>query len=87
MIGGSILYPLITNQSEMIFRVPYPLVAQAITGFLIGFAAIGSHRLFEQTVWRFGFDRKGDDHQVSGESKETDLKTRPPKHNRPDVGL
>lgn len=87
MLLGAVIYPTITQRHEMLFTVPYPIVAQAITGLLIGFAAIGSHRLFEQTMWRFGYDRNG--HQSSGENKETDLKTRPRrKHDQsPDVGL
>lgn len=89
MLLGAITYPAITHRQEMIFTVPYPIVAQAITGLLIGFAAIGSHRLFEQTMWRFGYEKNGNasEHKTSGESKETDLKERPRRHNSPDVGL
>lgn len=89
MGSGAVVYPLITDQAEMIFRVPYPVIAQAITGFLIGFAAIGSHRLFEQTMWRFGYEKNGTpkDHDTAQivKTEEDKKRHRPPPS--PDVGL
>jgi hypothetical protein len=93
MILGAVTYPMITNSGDMIFTVPYPLVAQSIIGFIIGFAAIGVHRLFEQTMWRFGYDKNGGNgtsqHKATGEKFETDLKKRPTEKRDPppDVGL
>lgn len=95
MFLGSTIYPLITHSGDMIFSVPYPVVAQAIIGLIIGFSAIGSHRLFEQTVWRFGLDKNGTNDQRTDEpvdhetvfltKQEADKKRHRPKNH--DVGL
>jgi hypothetical protein len=89
MGSGAIIYPLITEQGEMIFKVPYPIVAQAITGLLVGFAAIGTHRIFEQTMWRFGYEKNGNSVAHEVEKHETDIRTRSKekRHDPPDVGL
>lgn len=91
MVLGSILYPLImSRKDDAVFNVENPVVAKYIIGFIVGFAAIGSHRLFEQTMWRFGYDRNGNGNTDNfEESKTSDLKTRRSRRHDdpPDVGL
>lgn len=88
MLLSAIIYPLVTHRKDMIFSVPYPVVAQIVIGLIIGFAAIGTHRLFQQTIWRLGYDKNENGEQVF-ESTDTEIRRRSRKRDDPpgDVGL
>lgn len=52
---GTFVYPMITDPAKVSFAVQNPKVAQAITGFLIGFAAIGTNKWFRDRLEQLGF--------------------------------
>lgn len=69
--SGAFIYPLISKPGLITADVPYPVVANGMTGFLIGFSAVGSHRTFQQAVQRFGlFQRMAGDRNKPDGSKE-----------------
>ena len=64
VVIGAFCYPLLTDPAKVSFAVKSPLLAQTITGILIGYAAVGAHQKFRQLVKRFGM-HTGDTDQWS----------------------
>lgn len=60
LLVGTLLYPQLTDPAKVSFAVASPVVAQHVTGFLIGFAAIGTNKWFRDRLKQFGFSSNGD---------------------------